>query len=609
MDEIIFEKSKKNLKKIYNRINSKSLTRYTRMDDVLFLAIGNYNRTFELLLEMGAKREDIATFSNLNLTQTFISETHGKQIVYIRKINYLTSVNKGDSYSRKWLDLNVADAFEESMMIYRNAERSLVINRKKVEWNKPSIVILDDQSLNLQFDGHRFYYQNEVGFVQIRNRNAEPAAIVSEIRNVEEADHMMFALYQENKADESEILDALNRLRTSCWRQLNGKWAIKPTEFKKIIGNQKLANAIKDVPELEISQLAANKKIGDENARWVLIPESAFEFKGFDYKDEDELFNEELQEEMSNEERLAEEQEARLQAILSIELPFNIRSGYVGNQMSHSPAETLQSFLDGVDDIESEKINGIELLNGATTEDEYKHIKKYNLAYFIDGSFKDNERLDKNYQNNRRLISIDVDDGDYTREEIENKLEGQGLFGLVYPTAKYYFDQSNRWRIILMADAEMTKDEYKAVVAGVANILDLEIDDASKKVAQLMGYPLALSDVSTVIGSMVSVAQFKPLKRQSDPSNVIDFANGLSTKSLLDFNHAQARLLKDVLAHGVPEGQRNETYRQVYLYLSDTLNNPEMARWHQEAEELIEQTKEQALNDGLPEKEVEVIYR
>lgn len=609
LDEIIFEKSKKNLKKIYNRINSKSLTRYTRTDDVLFLAIGNYNRTFELLLEMGAKREDIATFSNLNLTQTFITETHGKQIIYIRKINYLTSVNKGDTYSRKWLDLNVADAFEESMMIYKNAERSLMINRKKVDWMKPSIVILDDQSLNLQYDGHRFYYQTEVGFVQIRNRNAEPSKIVAEIQEVDEASHMMFALYQEKEADESEVLDALNQLRTSCYRQLDGNWCMKPAEFKKVVGNQKLANAIKEMPELGIYQMKSNKRIGKDNARWIVIPEMAFEFKGYEYKDEDELFTEELEKENQAEEALAQAQEKRLQDILSIELPINIRSGYVGSQMSYSPSETLQSFLDGVDDIETEKINGIELLNGATTEDEYKHIKKYNLAYFIDGSFKNNERLDANYQNNRRLIAIDVDDGNYSRNDLESKLEGQGLFGLIYPTAKYYFDQSNRWRIILMADAEMTKDEYKATVAGVANLLNLTIDDASKKVAQLMGYPLALSDVSTVIGSMVSVAQFKPLKRQSDTSNVIDFANSPSTKSLLDFNHAQARLLKDVLAHGVPEGQRNETYRQVYLYLSDTLNNPEMARWHQEAEELIEQTKEQALNDGLPEKEVEVIYR
>jgi len=579
-----------------------------KMDGVLFLAIGGYNRTFELLLEMGLERDDIATFSNLALTQTFINETHEKQVVYIRKINYLTSVNKGDSYSKKWLDLNVADGFEESMMIYKNAERTLIVNRKKVEWSKPSIVILDDQSLNLQFDGHRFLYQTEVGFVQIRNRNAEPSTIIAEIKDVEEAEKMMFALYQDKRVDESEVLDALNRIRTSCFRKLGDAWCMKPTEFKKVVGGQKLANAIKEMPELEISQLSSNKKIGNDNARWIVIPEIAFEFKGFDYMDEEELFEQELQQELTAEEEYAEKQERQLQSILSIELPINIRSGYVGSQMSYSPSETLQSFLDGVDDIESEKINGIELLSGATTEDEYKHIKKHNLAYFLDGVFADNERNDKNYQGGKRLIAIDVDDGEYERSYIEQKLEMQGLFGLVYPTAKYYYDQSKRWRLVLMADAEMaSKEQYREVVTGVAAMLDIEIDEASKKISQLMGYPLRLSDVSTVIGSAVNVAQFQPKPKPKPSDKVVDFSS--STKSLIDFNHEQAKLLKSVLQNGAPVGSRNETYRQVYLYLKDTLENPDLVNWHQEAADLIELTKAQAEIDGLPRKEVELIYR
>ena len=248
---------------------------------------------------------------------------------------------------------------------------------------------------------------------------------------------------------------------------------------------------------------------------------------------------------------------------MSIELPINIRSGYVGSQMSHSPSETLQSFLDGVDDIENEKIHGIELLQGATTEEEYKHIKKYNLAYFLDGVYANNEREDKNYQGGKRLIAIDVDDGEYERSFIEQKLEGQGLFGLIYPTAKYYYDESKRWRIILMADAEMSKVQYREVVAGVAAMLDLEIDEASKKISQLMGYPLSKKDVSIVIGSTVNVAQFQPKPKPKPSGNVVDFSS--STKSLIDFNHEQAKLLKSVLQSGAPVGSRNETYRQITL--------------------------------------------
>ncbi|OTN83719.1 hypothetical protein A5819_003452 [Enterococcus sp. 7E2_DIV0204] len=606
MGEIIFDKSKKNLKKIYNRINSTSLTKYTRMDEVLFVAIGGYSRTFELLLKMGLDKEDIATFSSLNLSQNFITETHRKKVVYVKKINYVTSVIKGSTYSSKNLDLNIADAFEESMMIYKNAERTLVVDKRRVVWEKPSIVVLDDQSLNLQYDGHRFLYQNEIGFVQIRNRNADPVVIIKELENVEEADRMMFALYQKGLVAEEEILNALTKLQATVFRQVDQEWFMKPTEYKSIIGSHELANAMKDIKELGIYQLTSNKKIGRENARWIVIPNVAFEFTGFEYKDESDLFEEELRTEEQQEEALASQQEQLLQSILSIEIPLNIKKGFVGSELQYSPSESLQSFLDDIDNIEAEKVGGIELLSGATTEQEYKHIKKYQLAYFIDGTFKDNERSDKNYEGGRRLISIDIDDAEYTREEIEKKLESQGLFGLVYPTAKYYFDRSNRWRIILMSDCEMNKEEYKNVVTGVAKMLELEIDEASKKVAQLMGYPLASSDVSMTIGTMVNVDQFRPSERKKS-SKVVDFST--STKSLLSFNHAQAKLLTKVLDHGISEGSRNETYRQIYMYLKDTLDNPEMAKWHEEAAELIERTKAQAILDGLPEKEVEVIYR
>ncbi|WP_089978601.1 hypothetical protein [Carnobacterium viridans] len=54
-----------------------------------------------------------------------------------------------------------------------------------------------------------------------------------------------------------------------------------------------------------------------------------------------------------------------------------------------------------------------------------------------------------------------MDDGEYTREEIEKKLELQDFFGIIYPTAKYYFDNSKRWRIILIADTEMSKEELQ----------------------------------------------------------------------------------------------------------------------------------------------------
>lgn len=219
--EIVFNKSRKNLKKVYNRINSTNLNQYVKAqrEDVLYLAIGGYNRTYDLLLAMGLHENEITTHSNLNLTQTFLNETHGKKVIYIQKINYTTSILKNVSFVAKKLDLNVADAFEESLMIYETAERTIYVDKRKVKWEKPKIIVLDDKSLNLQYEGHRFKYQNNIGFVQVRNRNAVPRLIVDELENVEEADKMMFALYQKDMVDEADILDALSRIQSKVFRK------------------------------------------------------------------------------------------------------------------------------------------------------------------------------------------------------------------------------------------------------------------------------------------------------------------------------------------------------------------------------------------------------
>lgn len=611
MGEVIFDKSRKNLKKVYNRLNSNNLNHYVKAVDekVLFLAIGGYNRTYELLLKMGAEKDEIATFSNLNLSRDFLAETDGKKVIYIKKINYVTSINKNLSFTIKKLDLNVADSFEENMMVYQTAQRKIGKGKNQKEWNKPKVVILDDQSLNLQYEGHRFNYQTELGFAQIRNRNADPQLIVNEIEEVEESKKMMFALYQMDVSTEIEVLNAILRISQAVQLRISEtEWALKPKDFKRLAGSQNMAAQLKEIPDLGIYQLSSNKKIGKENARWVIIPDKAFEFKGFDYKDEKDLFNEELEMEEKKEQEYIEEQEKMLNNILSIELPFNIKQGWIGKQMNSSVA-TLQGFLDDVDSIESEKINGLELLEGATTKQEYDMVKKNNLAYFLDGNYKNDQRSDQNYLGGRRLISIDVDDGDYEYNQIEQALESQGLFGLVYPTAKYYYDESKRWRIILMADEEMNKEQYKATVSGVAQMLGLEIDEASKKISQLMGYPLRRSDVSIVNGTMASVSQFY-IEPQPKSKNVLPMTKPTkSNKTLADFDHPQAKLLKQVLSGGVEEGKRNETYYQVYMYLRDTLNNPEMELWHEQAAELIETTKQQAEADGLPEKEIEVIFR
>ena len=609
MGEIILPKSLKNLKKIQNRLsNYSNVARTTGYEEVLFLAMGGYNRTYELIKAMGVSSKDIATFSNLTLSPNFIFETHMKKVIYIRKINYVTSVNKQVDYTKRTLDLNVADGFEESMMIYKTAHRKIGSGAKVTEWIKPTVIILDDQSLNLQYGGHRFYYQSEIGFVQVRNRNVSPDVILSELHDVEEASKMMFALYQQQGADEAEVLDALNKLRVGVQRQIDGDWYMKPTEFKKLLASKELEATMREIPELGIEQLKTNKKIGKENARWIIIPESAFDFKGFSYKDEEDIFKEELEAEEQTEARIAAEQEQLLNKTLLTEFAVNIQTGYTSANMSHNPSITLKDFTQDVDAIESE-INGIQLLSDATSEEEYKNIKKHHLAYFLDGTYENDYRKDDKYIGGKRLISIDIDDHVYTRQELEEKLEMQNLFGMIYPTAKFYYNGEPRWRILLMADEDMTKDQYKLVVDGVSLMLDLEIDEASKKISQLMGYPLAEKDISIVTGTMVNVKQFKPKPKtlKMPYANVVDIK---TTKSLLDVNHNQARLLKQAVTSGIPEGQRNDAYRQIILFLRDTQNNPEFANWHEEARKYESELEGLMISNGIhDEKERELILR
>lgn len=577
-------------------------------ENVLFLAIGGYNRTYGLLLEMGLKKEQIATFDNLNLTLNFLEQSHGREVVYISRINYVTSGKQFNEATRRVLDLKVADNFEESMMVYSKATRTIGKGKNEVKWAKPSVVILDDPSLNLQFGGHRFKYQQNLGFVQIANKYAKPNDILKEIENVEETERLMFALYQEVGVDEESIKTALNKLEIGASRSKDDKDYFKPTEYKKIIESNEIANHLKNVDELGIKQLKSNARLDGEIARWVIVPHEAYDFKGFVFKDEEDLFQEELAAEEQKEREFERVQQKKLEELLSEEIDLNVRVGYTTNHLGNSGKETLKNFVEAADEA-NKKTEAVKLLADASSSEEYQAIKKNNVIYFIDGRYENDERLDKNYRGGKKLIPIDVDDHDYKREELEERLEEQGLFGIIYPTTRYYFDGSLRWRILLLADQEFTKETYKYTVRGVANMLGIEIDKASEKLSQLAGYPFKEEDISFVVGSKVNVEQFQP-KPKGENINLYQFpAPHLSNKSLVDYNHDQAKDLKRALSEGIPEGERNETYYGIMQYLNDTLNNPAFQTKHDEAAELVDRVQERMRMDGLDEKEIEQICR
>lgn len=610
-DEIIFDKSKKNLKKVYNRIQSyiDSASRIVGSDETLFLAIGGYNRTYDLLIAMGLKSTDIASHSFIGtLSRDFVRDTHMKKVLYVNKINYLTKSGEYKDTTRRFLSLNVADSFEESLLVYKHARRKVGTGANEVDWIKPTIVILNDPSLNLQFDNHRLRYANDIGFVQIRNRNTDPYILLQEIKDVEEADKMMFARYKEKELDDEVIMEALNNLRVNAQHEIDEEWFIKPSDYKRVVGSNEVASALKEIEELGIKQLKSNKRIGRDNARWVVIPESAFEFRGFDYKDDDEIFEEEIRAEEEREREIAEQQEAMLGEIMSVKIPLNVKVGYIGKDMGYSGEITLQDLIDETDTLTGE-MKALELLDDATTDEEYTGIKATSLVYFLDGHYTNAQRNDDNYEGGKRLVVLDVDEGDYTRSQIEDKLETNGLFGLVYPTARHYFDNSQRWRVIMLADKEMDKESYKNTTQGVAELLGLEADAASKKISQLMGYPLQAKDVSTVVGSTVNVAQFKQKETYSLVDKVVRFRDIQSTKSLRDFKHKQVELLNRALEEGIPEGQRNDSYFQIIRFLRDTQNDPTYEKWHEESEQLESEIISKMYTDGLSEKEVDLICR
>ena len=599
------EKMRKNLKKVYNRIQKDSKASLFGKEEVLFLAIGGYNKTRELLIEMGLQDKDIYTTTEFKFGATLAKQTHHKKALIIKKINYVTGVVKSD-VSFKRLDLSVADGFYEQMMVYKDASWLLSISNHKTEdWVKPTLVILDDQTLNLQYGGYRFNNNPRIGFTQVRDRNADPRDIIEEIKDVEEADYMMFALYQQNGADETDVINALNKLSIEASRiDEDQNWYFKPTEYKRICGSNELAQAMKEMDELGITQLNTNKRFGQENARWVIIPSSAFEFRGFEYKDEEEMFEEELAMEEESEEEYAERQEALLNEILDEPIHMNVKTGYIGRDMA-SGQETVRLFASNIDQLE----DNVPLLESASTDDEYNAVKAHHLPYFLDGQYKDNQRDDSNYLGNKKLVSIDLDDGNYTREDIEGRLEEHGLFGIVYPTARYYYDGSLRWRVVMVADQSMDKEDYKQVAKGVSQLLDLEeADAASTKLSQLMGLPLKQEDVTFVIGSKINVKQYQTLKQTSarQEQNIAFFE---SSKSILDFNHQQAQKLKQAMQTGIPEGERNETYYQIYLFLSDTLEDSKYQPWHKEAQQYIGELDSLMARDGLSEKERRLIMR
>ena len=114
-----------------------------------------------------------------------------------------------------------------------------------------------------------------------------------------------------------------------------------------------------------------------------------------------------------------------------------------------------------------------------------------------------------------------------------------------------------------------------------------------------------------VIGTRVSVNQFREEEKDyKSPKNknIVSFISN-SNKSLIDFDHKQADLLRKALTQGIAEGDRNNTYFQIVKFLRDVQEDEEFAHWRQEAYGYEEEIKTRMRIDGLNDKEIEAICR
>lgn len=613
--EIIFDKSKQNLKKLQELANSQNVIKnYGR---TYIFVVAGYMKTYELLKMLGFDELEIHGTSDFSYNNNFMKNSHGKRVVLLRRSSFVTVGSK----SKKDRELNniLLNTFENWIQAYAIADGRVKMGQKYEGWERPRILVIDDINLDLQMNGYRLKLTNEVGVVQPKNPFANEKDIYKEIQFFESTDDLFYVPYQYGTDSDEDMIAALNKLKGKEFFKIGNELLFKPKTIRDEIGIE-MRDALLNNEEINMKMDKKASRISSKlqppkhaPAFWVRLDEKAYQYTGKQTKDFDEIALEKIKAEEDREKLAIERQEKSLEEIMQLNFPFNIQVGYAQNDMKHTDKMNLSIFVDDIDKLESEKIKALKSLTDATTDEEYQAVKKYRLAYFLDGSFKNNERKDDNYLGGKRLIAIDIDNHEYERSEIEDKLENQGLFGMIYPTAKYYFNGAKRWRLILVADKEMNKDTYRTTVDGVAKMLNLEIDEASKKISQLMGYPFQKEDVTTVAGTMVNVEQFKPLVLSPKVTSInkknISKSKKTKKKSLLDWNNKSAQLLKQALESGIPEGNRDNGYRKIKLFLDDVMTNEEFEPWADEAEQLLPALHKRALQDGLEEKDVERTLR
>lgn len=118
---------------------------------------------------------------------------------------------------------------------------------------------------------------------------------------------------------------------------------------------------------------------------------------------------------------------------------------------------------------------------------------KEEMGWFCGGTFKDNYRNGDNLES-RSLLTIDVDECEMGREEIEFELEMLG-YGLVAYTTWRSSPSAYRYRVVVPLSREVSSDEYVTLMGWFTSTFsDIRVDDSSHRPAQFMYMPSVSSD-------------------------------------------------------------------------------------------------------------------
>ncbi|SKA13663.1 hypothetical protein SAMN02745116_02538 [Pilibacter termitis] len=583
---------------------------------VMYLAIGGYAYVYELLRSYGYRKDEIATEDDIKMTSQFLQDTHGKKVLIVNNSNALIDyrMSKSGGY---FTNLNPLKAmrFEDFINTYATKQTKVFVDKEKVKYRKPYLVIFNDVNCNYQFDGYKIHNTN-FGFAQFFERFKKVEEVIQALRETEPHKCQKFVKYEFVNETDEDVVDFLAKLKNSKSGVLDeekGVYYFKPMEFRRLAGSKAIVEKILKVEELGISQFSTNKcfrSLGIAGKLFV-VPVESLEWSGHEFVSEKEQYEKELAIEFEKEKREEEELQASTNEIMEQSLHIGLQHGFVKRKLAREAETTLQEL------VSEEMMKYFAIDETFRSASEYKEFKRARAMYFINGVFEDSLRSDENFSGGRFILTLDIDDKEYELEEIQSRLSDRGLFGVIYPTAKHYFNGEKRWRLLLMSDRELDKREYRSVIEQLGKMLRIEIDEASKKLNQLMGLPLKAEDVVIHNGHRVKSeillqnAKYEKEQKEMRKSKVIDFPverNG-ELKSLREFNHESANLLDEALKHGVPKGARNNTYRKIYLFLRDTLESDEFKEWHSEAQQLLDEVKIQAEADGIDEKERKLIFR